>query len=306
MEVEPNSTTFVYEGVANTVILRGEWNQWQDQPMTKIRDNHWEISISGIKVGVIFQYGFSIDGIWTKDHNRFFKGPNSILLLPEVYFEFQHTPSSFGSVSLAGLFNVWKTRQEMFYQGGVWKRAFKLPVGLHFFKFVVSQDGQDKWETSDKYLVDGENNYIMLAEERNDFIWAESKTKNVKNQTVQTEIPNFMVEYTIQLKSTGHIRRVDFQSFGNYLRTRGFKNGEGKVAIVTLAIAGRIEQYFDKPLGDKEIPIVIQRNKNFSSPVDKLSDPFDGRMIVVYFDEDKFQFRSPEDEQNLKSQLLAN
>eukprot|EP01124_Arcella_intermedia_P031161 TRINITY_DN696_c0_g1_i1.p1 TRINITY_DN696_c0_g1~~TRINITY_DN696_c0_g1_i1.p1 ORF type:complete len:180 (-),score=34.49 TRINITY_DN696_c0_g1_i1:60-575(-) len=114
------------------------------------------------------------------------------------------------------------------------------------------------------------------------------------------------LDYLINARPTNQIRKEHFQNFCSYLSSNGFKNGEGKVAIVTLAIAGRVEQYFDEPLGDKEIPIVIQRNKNFSSPVDKLSDPFDGRMIVVYFDEDKFQFRSPEDEQNLKSQLFAN
>ena len=51
---------------ASQAVLTGDWNNWEAVAMKKKRDGSFSVKIN-IDLGKSYQFGYSIDGVWTTD-----------------------------------------------------------------------------------------------------------------------------------------------------------------------------------------------------------------------------------------------
>ncbi len=59
------SVTFIYEGDADEVILKGSWNDWQEEPMKRNKKGEFT-KTKRLKPGT-YQFGYLVDGRWEVD-----------------------------------------------------------------------------------------------------------------------------------------------------------------------------------------------------------------------------------------------
>jgi len=154
---------FFYRGKAKSVILAGDFNNWQDNLyMEESQSNLWIISWTNrLPVGK-YKYRLKVDGFWIADPNNpsyiFDPGREKISLLTITnvftpnkkfpfwisnnYYLFRHYSTNAKIVSIAGDFNNWNPySHQMTYKGaGIFEIIFKLdPKRYYLYSFI--QDG---------------------------------------------------------------------------------------------------------------------------------------------------------------------
>jgi enterochelin esterase-like enzyme len=156
VEIKGNSVRFIYKGEAETVCIRGDFNNWQKEKMHKKGANEWEI-IKRFPLNARFDYKFVIDNEDVLDtENPFVNeggfGFNSELRMPNFHYPkavFFHKNIEHGEMVKAGLTDktYFKYKRDIYvyipHHSAHVNRAIVFQDGLEYILFGAAKNTLD-------------------------------------------------------------------------------------------------------------------------------------------------------------------
>ncbi|MGL4394334.1 MAG: hypothetical protein ACRCS8_03825 [Brevinema sp.] len=173
-----NYILFYYQGKAKSVMIAGEFNNWQDNwIMQEAKSNLWTFAITNRLPKGEYKYRLKVDGFWIADpsnpHAVFDSARQklSILILDKEFlpnqkypmwvsnniYVFKYTNTNAKNVSIAGDFNNWNPYSHQMKDNGVGEYTIEIelvPKKNYMYSFV--QDGNWRFDENNRkqYLND--------------------------------------------------------------------------------------------------------------------------------------------------------
>lgn len=170
------ATFYFFAPTAKKVEIKGEMTgaSWPTVPMNFNADTgYWSITLNAA-VGR-YEYGFEVDGKWSKDPlnpnpdgNCFFEitmasdAVSPVIEGNQVTFIYEDTVGNVEKIALAGSMNEWDKTKDFLKKeseaSSIWKLTLKdVRPGQYTYKFVVGEDGWTTDPLNSNKVVDGEN-----------------------------------------------------------------------------------------------------------------------------------------------------
>lgn len=167
-----NYILFYYKGKAKSVILSGEFNNWQDNwHMIETKTNLWTFALTNRLQQGIYKYRLKVDGFWIADTennnfvydsgqqklsiltltNDFIPNKKYPLWLSNDIYLFKHVNTNARSVNIVGDFNDWNpyTHPMKYLGAGEFEIELELaPKSNYIYSFV--QDGEWTFDENNK------------------------------------------------------------------------------------------------------------------------------------------------------------
>lgn len=178
--VQGNQVLFRYEGAANKVEVKGQFNQdFIEIPLIKVKENIWEIQLE-IPPGTYY-YGFSVDGVWRNDpynseRERLPSGTFNILRVPHYepaspIVNGKNVLFTYSSYDVRGVLERTAKTQRVALQysdgrqvemkkgsNNIWSVTQQLPIGTHYYNFVV----EDQYTSFQEEKLDPLNSEVNV------------------------------------------------------------------------------------------------------------------------------------------------
>ncbi|MGL4388853.1 MAG: glycogen-binding domain-containing protein [Brevinema sp.] len=167
-----NYILFYYQGKAKSVVLSGEFNNWQDNwIMQESKSNLWTFAITNRLLKGSYKYRLKVDGFWIADPQNtnssydnarqklsiftlkedFYPNKKYPIWLSNNIYQFKYINTNARNVMLAGDFNNWNPfSHQMTYKGaGEFTIDVELvPQNNYIYSFV--QDGNWRFDENNK------------------------------------------------------------------------------------------------------------------------------------------------------------